>query len=591
MEIYFQLISDAGSLKTACDELKNAPFLGFDVETTDLDPYRGDLRLLQLSDGKNTKVIDLKPFKDRGDLRTSAELGPLRELLASTKQTKIAHNAKFDTKWTRHHLGTEVGGVYDTYLASLLISAGEGERRHGLADVVQFFLGRTLDKSEQVSNWAANELSHSQIEYAAKDAAIMPDVREKVHERIVADGLETVLKLENECVMPIAEMELNGFYLDKQRWREQLQKVTNIQVKTADELQHMLSAGVAQASLFGRTEINLDSQQQVTDALLNLGVPMPNSTRAWELQPLAEQYPVVGKLLEYRGFAKSISSFGENILEFIEPATGRIHADFRQIGAPTGRFSCSKPNLQQIPHEVEYRRCFRAPDGKSLVIADYSQIELRILADFSEDRNFIEAFESGQDFHSATAAQVFGINAENVTPDQRSFAKRLNFGVVYGIGASRFAMMTGLTQTEAENTLRKYFATYPKMDEWLRTQSKLVLSERSARTKSGRLARMSFDAGDRSSIGAAQRYAKNMPIQGTSADILKRALRLLHDDIRDTSAKLVNIVHDEIIVECDAGDAPQTTQKLESAMLRAGTEFVAKVPIKVDIHTAGEWTK
>ena len=318
---------------------------------------------------------------------------------------------------------------------------------------------------------------------------------------------------------------------------------------------------------------------------------MPNSTRAWELQPLAEQYPVVGKLLEYRGFAKSISSFGENILEFIEPATGRIHADFRQIGAPTGRFSCSKPNLQQIPHEVEYRRCFRAPDGKSLVIADYSQIELRILADFSEDRNFIEAFESGQDFHSATAAQVFGINAENVTPDQRSFAKRLNFGVVYGIGASRFAMMTGLTQTEAENTLRKYFATYPKMDEWLRTQSKLVLSERSARTKSGRLARMSFDAGDRSSIGAAQRYAKNMPIQGTSADILKRALRLLHDDIRDTSAKLVNIVHDEIIVECDAGDAPQTTQKLESAMLRAGTEFVAKVPIKVDIHTAGEWTK
>ena len=324
----------------ACNELKNAPFLGFDVETTDLDPYRGDLRLLQLSDGKNTKVIDLKPFKDRGDLRTSAELGPLRELLASTKQTKIAHNAKFDTKWTRHHLGTEVGGVYDTYLASLLISAGEGERRHGLADVVQFFLGRTLDKSEQVSNWAANELSHSQIEYAAKDAAIMPDVREKVHERIVADGLETVLKLENECVMPIAEMELNGFYLDKQRWREQLQRVTNIQVKTADELQHMLSAGVAQASLFGRTEINLDSQQQVTDALLNLGVPMPNSTRAWELQPLAEQYPVVGKLLEYRGFAKSISSFGENILEFIEPATGRIHADFRQIGAPTGRFSC-----------------------------------------------------------------------------------------------------------------------------------------------------------------------------------------------------------------------------------------------------------
>ena len=591
MEIYFQLISDAAALEKACDELKGAAFLGFDVETTDLDPYKGDLRLVQLSDGENTKVIDLKPFRDRVDIRTSAELAPLRDLLASTEQVKIAHNAKFDTKWVRHHLGAEVGSIYDTYLASVLISAGEGDRRHGLADLVQFFLGRSLDKSEQVSNWAAEELSHSQIEYAALDAAIMPEVRAKVHERIVSDGLEAVLKLENECVMPIAEMELNGFYLEMGRWREQLSKVTKLQVKAADELQNMLAAGVAQASLFGRTEINLDSQAQVTDALLGLGVPVPNTTRAWELQPLAEQYPVVAKLLEYRGVAKSTQSFGENILEFIEPKTGRIHADFRQIGAPTGRFSCSKPNLQQIPHEAEYRRCFNAPDGRKLVIADYSQIELRILADFSEDRNFIEAFESGQDFHSATAAQVFGIEANDVSADQRSFAKRLNFGVVYGIGASRFAMMTGLTITEAESTLRKYFATYPKMDEWLRMQSKAVLTDRSARTRSGRLARMSFDANDRSSIGQAQRYAKNMPIQGTSADILKRALRLLHDNIRETSAKLVNIVHDEIIVECDDAEAEQIARTLESAMLRAGKDYVTKVPIKVDIHVADEWTK
>jgi len=558
-----------------------------------------------LSDGANTKVIDLKAFaggewgsgsgsrsgSSTSVLRTNPDLAPLRELLVSTKSVKVAHNAKFDTKWVRHHLGCEVGAVYDTYLASVLISAGEGERRHGLADLVQFFLGRTLDKSEQVSNWAADELSDSQIEYAAKDAAIMIEVRDKVHERIVADGLEEVLKLENECIMPIAEMELNGFYLDKVRWRDQLEKVTKIQVRAAGELQNLLSAGVAQASLFGAPTINLDSQAQVTDALLNLGVPMPNSTRAWELQPLAEQYPVVAKLLEYRGVAKSISSFGENILEFIEPATGRIHADFRQIGAPTGRFSCSKPNLQQIPHEEEYRRCFRAPEGKSLVIADYSQIELRILADFSDDTNFIDAFVSGQDFHAATAAQVFGIKTEDVTADQRSFAKRLNFGVVYGIGAQRFAMMTGLSQTEAEQTLRKYFATYPKMDEWLRMQSKNVLTERSARTKSGRLARMSFDANDRSSIGAAQRYAKNMPIQGTSAAILKRACRLLAEDRRGTSARLVNVFQDGIIREVEAADADQTAKRLAAAMLQAGEQYLVKVPVKVDIHVADEWTK
>lgn len=599
MEIYFQLVNDADGLRKACDDLKNARVLGFDVETTELDPHKGYLRLVQLSDGRETKVIDLKSFSGdwrtpaatAAELRANPELAALRDLLASPKIIKIAHNAKFDTKWTRHHVGCEVGGIYDTYLASVLISAGEGERRHGLADLVQFFLGRTLDKSEQVSDWAAAELSQSQIEYAAKDAAIMPEVRDKVHERIVADGLERVLQLENECVMPIAEMELNGFYLDPVRWREQLARVTKVQDKTASELQGLLAAGVAQASLFGAPQINLDSQAQVSAALVNLGVPMPETTRAWELQPLAEQYPVVAKLLEYRGAAKASSSFGENILEFIEPATGRIHADFRQIGAPTGRFACSKPNLQQIPHEEEYRRCFRAPDGRKLVIADYSQIELRIIADISEDSNFIAAFESGQDFHSATAAQVFGVKAEDVTPDQRSFAKRLNFGVVYGLGSSRFAMMTGISQTEAENTLRRYFATYPKMEEWLRMQSKNVLTERSARTVSGRLARISFEANDRSSIGSAQRYAKNMPIQGTSADILKRALTLLHESIRETNAKLVNIVHDEIVVECDASETEKIVEKLEAAMLKAGSEFVSRVPIKVDIHAADEWSK
>jgi len=594
MEIYFQLIRDAESLKKACDELKEAKYLGFDVETTEIDPYRGELRLVQLSDGQNTKVVDVRAVSGQQSavrngggpsveqlkqLCANPDLAPLRELLASTKQTKIAHNAKFDCKWVRHHLGVEVGSVYDTYLASILISAGEGERRHGLADVVQFFLGRTLDKTEQVSDWGADELSHLQIEYAARDAAIMPEVRQKLDERIVSDGLATALKLENECVMPIAEMD--GFYLDQERWRAQLGIVQKAQSRFADELQDMLSAGVAQASLFGRPEINLDSQAQVTDALVGLGIPMPNSTRAWELQPLADKYPPVAKLLEYRTVAKASQSFGENILEFIEPATGRIHADFRQIGAPTGRFSCSSPNLQQIPHETEYRRCFRAPDGRMLVIADYSQIELRILADFSEDKNFIEAFASGQDFHSATAAQVFGIKREDVTADQRSFAKRLNFGVIYGLGASRFAMMTGLTQTQAEETLRRYFATYPKMDEWLRTH----------RTRSGRMARISFVDNDRGSIGGAQRYAKNMPIQGTSADILKRALRLLHDDIRETSARLVNIVHDEIIVECDATDAEKTKGMLESAMTRAGEQFVSRVPIKVDIHVADEWCK
>ncbi|HTK25299.1 MAG TPA: DNA polymerase [Pyrinomonadaceae bacterium] len=591
MEVYFQIIRDADALKKACDELKREEFLGFDTETTELDPYKGELRLVQLSNGKNTYVIDVRPFSENGDSRSNANLAPLRDLLSSERPVKAAHNAKFDSKWVRHHLGCEIGGIYDTYLASQLIAAGESDRRHGLADVSQFFLGTELDKTEQVSDWSAAELSPSQTEYAARDAAIMVSLREKLHERITNDNLNEVAQIEFDCVMPIAEMELNGFYLDESRWREQLGKVRVAQEKVADELQDMLSAGVAQATLFGRAEINLDSQSQVTDALVNLGVPVPDTTRAWQLQPLAEKYPVVGKLLEYRAVQKSMTSFGENILEFIEPKTGRIHADFRQIGAPTGRFSCSNPNLQQIPHEEAYRRCFRAADGKKLVIADYSQIELRILADFSDDKNFINAFVSGEDFHTTTASQVFGVNPEDVSPDQRSFAKRLNFGIVYGVGASRFGLMTGLSQSEAENTMRKYFGTFVDLRSYLYKAGEDVLKNRTARTASGRTLRLRFDETDRQQVSSARRYGVNMPIQGTSADILKLALRLLHDSIRGTSAKLVNIVHDEIIVECDAAEAEATADRLEKAMCAAGERYVKKVPVKVDAKIADEWAK
>ncbi len=591
MEVYFQLVTDAERLKAAVADLRKSDLLGFDTETTELDPYKGELRLVQISDGKNTQVIDLRHFGSNGDLKTNPDLAPLRDLLSDKTKIKVAHNAKFDAKWVRYHLGAELDGVFDTFLASQLIAAGDQDRRHSLADVAQFFSGVELDKSMQVSDWGSAELSHSQVEYAARDAAVMRQLSEQMADRLSLDELTRVAELEFDCLMPIAEMELNGVRLDEARWREQLERVKIAQVKAADELQDMLSSGVAQASLFGRAEINLDSQAQVTDALVNLGVPVPATTRGWQLQPLAEEYPVVAKLLEYRGVAKSLTSFGENILEFIEPKTGRIHADFRQIGAPTGRFSCSNPNLQQIPHDKQYRRCFTAAEGNKLVIADYSQIELRILAEFSGDERFINAFVSGQDFHASAASQVFGVKPEDVTDEQRSFAKRLNFGIVYGIGASRFGLMTGLSQHDAENTMRKYFGTFRKLDEYLREAGRKLLEDRRVRTASGRMLRLRFDEADRQQAASARRYGINMPIQGTSADILKRSLRLLHDSIRGTSAKLVNIVHDEIIVECSAADAEQTAAKLEKAMCQAGGEFVQKVPVKVDVHIADEWTK
>ncbi len=591
MEVYFQMIADGGALKKACQEFGSEEVVGFDTETTELDPFDGTIRLVQISNGRNTVVIDLNPFRNSGDLKSISDLEPLRKLLAAARPVKIAHNAKFDAKWISHHLGVELGGTFDTFLASQLIAAGDRDRRHSLAEVTSFFLGTELDKTEQISDWEAAELSQSQVEYAARDAATMVPLRAKIAEKLKEDGLRAAAQLEFECVTPIAEMELNGFYLDRDRWNKQLERVKNERQRIGFELQEMLSAGVAQASLFGVAEINLNSQQQVTDALLNLGVPVPGTTQGWQLQPLAAKYPVVEKLLEYRGVAKSLTSFGENILEFVRPETGRIHADFRQIGAPSGRFSCSKPNLQQIPHGYEYRSCFRAENGNNLVIGDYSQIELRILAEFSGDENFIGAFRSGEDFHAMAAAQVFGIKPKDVTPEQRTFAKRLNFGIVYGVGSQRFAMMTGASQTEAEDIMRKYFTTYRGLDGWLRDAAKRAVDDRHARTASGRLARFRFDEDDQQQVASAQRYGKNMPIQGTSADILKRALRLLHDALKGTSAKLVNIVHDEIVVEVREDEADEIAESLKTVMVAAGEEYLKKVPIKVDIGVSQTWAK
>lgn len=589
MEVYYQLVTDAADLRAVCEEMSSLQAIGVDCETTELDPYKGELRLIQLATSPAAvKIIDLRRFPNP---KENPDLDCLRELLFAQRPTKVLHNAKFDAKWIRLHLGAEIGGVFDTLIASQILAAGDTDKRHNLADVTYDTLGEELDKSQQISDWSADELSVNQLEYAAKDAAIVLRIREKMIEKLRSDGLIAVSKLEFDCIQPIAHLELAGIFLDEKRWRVQLEKVKKEQAIVADELQEMLSEGALQGSLFGRTEINLDSHTQLTDALKRLNVPLPESTRNWQLEPLANDYPVIKKLLEYRTIQKAITSYGENILEYISPKTGRIHADFRQIGAPTGRMSCKEPNVQQVPHGEEYRRAFRAEEGKKLVIADFSQIELRILADFTDDKGFVDAFNAGADLHKATAAQIFNVAPDAVTSDQRSFAKRINFGVVYGIGAQRISNLTGISVDEARELLSKYFKTFPKLDAWLKEAAQRGIRERSTRTASGRLARFRFDPDDRQQVSQTERNAKNLPIQGTSADILKRALRLLHDELRGTSACLVNVVHDEIVVEVDANEAEAVAKKVEKAMCDAGEEYVKKVPVKVEYVIADEWLK
>ncbi len=583
----YKLITSAEDLRSATEELSKHHIIGLDTETTDLDPYRGKLRLVQLSTTEEVFIFDLFAFRDA---KENEDLKPLRDVLSAQRPVKIAHNSKFDLKWLRLHLGVDVNGLFDTLLASQIISAGDTDDRHSLQSAVARFLNQSLDKSEQLSDWS-NTLSDSQLRYASLDAAVMIPLREKMVERLKKDSLIKCAQLEFECVLPMAHLELAGFFLDAARWREQLEIVKKKREQFADELQEMLAEGALQGSLFGRAEINLDSHVKVTDALKRLGVPMPENTRGWQLQPLANDYPVVAKLLEYRTVQKALTSYGENILEEINPITGRIHADFYQIGAPTGRMACSNPNIQQVPHGEEYRRCFRVPEKRKFVIADYSQIELRILADVSKDEGFMTAFKSGADLHRATAAQVFNVAPEDVTSEQRSFAKRLNFGVVYGIGAPRFAMMTGVSTEEAEGIMRSYFQTYPRLDAWLRNAGNRAVRDRETRTLSNRLVKFRFDENDRRQIAGTKRNGTNSPIQGSSADILKRALRLLYDELKETNACLVNVIHDEIVVECDESQANEIAEKVERAMVTAGKEYVKEVPIVVEAEIKDEWVK
>jgi DNA polymerase-1 len=589
----YQLIKTADELRKAIATLETQPVVGLDTETTELDPYTSRLRLIQLAAWDRVYIVDFDQFAS-ADTRKSEALEPLRRLLAAPRPIKIAHNAKFDAKFIKHNLGVDLGGLFDTLLASQLVGAGDIEERHGLETVAGRYLNELVDKSERLSNWNL-ELTEAQLEYAARDAAILLPLREKLIERLRSESLVRVAQLEFECVMPVVDIELAGFFMHKDRWLEQLGIVEKRRMELAEQLQEVLAEESSQGSLFGgpqREDINLDSQQQLTKALNRLGIPVPESTRNWKLQPLAAQYPVIATLLEYRTVQKALTSYGTNMIDMINPVTHRLHADFRQIGAPTGRFACTNPNIQQVPHAVEYRRCFSGhPDGRKLIIADYSQIELRILAEFSGDRGFKEAFNTGADLHRVTASQVFNTTLDQVTKEQRDFAKRLNFGVVYGIGAQRFALMTGLTVPDAENVLRRYFSTYRELDTYLRDAAQRAVNERQARTGSGRLVRFRYDENDRQQVSMTQRNGKNTPIQGTSADILKRALRLLKDELRDTNAQIVNIIHDEIVVEADADEAEAIAAKVERVMCQAGQEYLQTVPVKVETEIADEWVK
>ncbi|HKX31205.1 MAG TPA: DNA polymerase [Blastocatellia bacterium] len=579
----YQLITRGDDLSKVMAALRAEPVLGLDTETTGLDPHTSRLRLLQLATPRESFIFDLFRVKPE-------EIRPVLELLAAPRPIKVAHNAKFDAKFLLKHCGVRLDGIFDTYLASALISAGAEHERHGLEAVANRYLDLQIDKQPQLSDWS-RDLSEYQLEYAARDAVVILPLREKLLAKLDELELMRTAELEFSCVLAMAGMELAGVYLDAGRWRELIARIRAAHDRVTEELQRELGAGLPQMSLFDAPpSINLDSPAQVKDALARLGIEVED-TRDWRLQKLARSHPVIEKLLEHRSLSKNLSSYGEGILDYIHPVTGRVHADFRQIGTPTGRITTSSPSLQQIPHTAEYRSCFRAPAGRKLIVADYSQVEMRILADFSGDAALLAAFDSGADLHRMTAAQMFGIPLDQVTPRQRESAKGLNYGLVYGMGAEGLAGRIESSVKEAEELIEKYFVAYSGVARWLQTAADRAVREGRSRTASGRLWIFHLDPRDRQQLGALKRVGKNAPIQGTASDIFKRATTLLDRALLDQDAQIVNSIHDEIVVECEESIAPQVKATMTRMMEDGARAFLSRVPVSVEAVIADSWIK
>jgi len=573
----YRLVTTVEDLASVTKTLQSAEAIGVDIETTALSPRDGGVRLLQLATPEETFVIDVFEVSDLSLLTEVLEGGPV----------KVGHNLKFDYQFLHAMYGISLSPLFDTMLAAQILDGGNYAASYSLEAVAERYLDESLDKSEQRSDWSG-ELSEAQLEYAARDAAILLPLCERLAEALEAEELGLVSKIEFAAVASIAEMELAGIKLDVERWKELERVVRERRDRAALELESHFPEPEGVLPLEGLgPRLNLNSPQQITDAFRSLRIELPD-TKVWTL--LKVEHPAAEALLRYRELQKKLGTYLETYPKFIHEKSGRIHANFLQCRVPTGRLACAAPNIQQIPHEDEFRRCFVAEDGNTLVIADYSQIELRILAEVSEDPAFVGAFQRGVDLHRLTAATMYNVSMDEVTKAQRSAAKRINFGLMYGRGARSLSAQLGTDEERGRQLIDEYFANYPKVQRFLQRTANRATRDRSLRTLAGRVRKFGNDpvADDR---GAMRREAMNYPIQGAASDIAKIALAYIRRELNGTDARLINTIHDEFVVECAEELAPEVSEKTGQAMTRAGEKLLKKVPVEVEVEISREWRK
>ena len=581
----YELINNAADLKIALKPFQEAKIIGIDCETAlGTDPYRAKVCLVQLAiPDRPVAVIDIRAI-------APADLNPLRDLLAG-EALKIGHNLKFE--WM---MLTQAGlppsrPFFDTYLAYRVLVAGL-KRNLSLEAVADQLLEVKLDKTLQTSDWGGT-LTAAQLQYAATDAAILLPLRETLKQKLKISKLWETAKLEFACLPAVASMELNGMLLDREQWKV----LGNKLCQTRDLLLTQINSQLhrpnphQQLSLLPEfTEtINPRSPKQVLAALQSAGIPV-NSTNTQILISFIDKHPVIQALLDYRSVSTRISTFVEGLPHHIHPVTGRIHPNWFQIGARSGRFSCRQPNLTNIPRDGETRQCFITAPGCVLLKADYSQIELRIMAKVSGDRTMVAAYSQSEDLHKLTASLVLDKPLIDITSDERQLGKIINFGLIYGMGVNKFKNLAQseygviLTLEKASLFRKKFFNSYSGIKQFhaaIRRQWQKGIRE--SRTLAGRRRLWSQES------KPLLNEMLNHPIQGLSADITKLALAKLFAPLRRTGAQLICVVHDEILLECPIAEIEQVKSLLQSCMVSAGDKFLSPIPCEVEIKVLTSW--
>lgn len=584
-------LTSTADVEKIVPEIDAMPIIGVDTETTGLDPFESDLLLVQVGDLDKQYVIDAR----------ECSLEPLRPILESRK-VKVLHNAKFDYKMLKAQAGIRMENVVDTMLIEQVLRNGRrAEGGNGLAAVVERYTHKKISKAEQESFINhTGDFTKDQLEYARRDVIYPIEVLHKQMPMVVKAGLEHTIKLECLAVTAIADIELNGVMIDQERWMKIAQQAQTEATKLHEKLDEQFEAYIEQRGellLFEASRrINYDSDKQLREALLYLGIELESTSKAVLSSLDPKEYPVAQLILDYRQQQKIVSTYGATFLEHVHRKTGRIHCDFRQLGAESGRMSSTSPNLQNIPSDSEFRSCFIAGEGRKVITADYSGCELRILADLSQDPEFLRAFRNDEDLHSLVATMMFKVPvSKDENKELRQAAKAINFGLAYGMSSKGLAAQIGCPDEEAEDLLQKYFEGFPKIASYLEQAGRLAVSRGYSTTIGGR--RRWFDMSDidtdRRKKGSIERKGKNSPIQGTNADMIKLALYLLRDELHNAGvdAALVNTVHDEVVVECEESIVLEVQEMVEKVMRAAGEYYVKAVPVDVESAIADCWSK